>query len=74
MIHAAQPVVIDTGLGLPDRDFVASVSAVIDPLDVRWIWLTQRRMKALLVEHAWDVGQAAAATIAPDHELADPPA
>jgi len=40
VIHAAQPVVVDTGLGLPDRDFVASLAAVIDPVDVRWIWLT----------------------------------
>jgi flavorubredoxin len=40
VIHAAQPVVVDTGLGLPDRDFVDSPAAVIDPADVRWIWLT----------------------------------
>ncbi|HKR70545.1 MAG TPA: MBL fold metallo-hydrolase [Streptosporangiaceae bacterium] len=40
VIHAAEPVVVDTGLGLPDRDFVASLAAVIDPADVRWIWLT----------------------------------
>ena len=40
MIHAAQPAVVDTGLGLPDRDFVTSLAAVIDPADVRWIWLT----------------------------------
>jgi hypothetical protein len=40
VIHAAQPVVVDTGLGLPDRDFVASLAEVIDPADVRWIWLT----------------------------------
>ena len=40
VIHAAQPVVVDTGLGLPDRDFVASLAPVIDPPDVRWIWLT----------------------------------
>jgi Metallo-beta-lactamase superfamily len=40
VIHAAQPVVVDTGLGLPDRDFVASLTEVIDPADVRWIWLT----------------------------------
>lgn len=38
VIHAAQPV--DVGLGLPDRDFVASLAAVIDPVDVAWIWLT----------------------------------
>jgi hypothetical protein len=40
VIHAAQPVVIDTGLGLPDRDLVASLAEVIDPADVAWIWLT----------------------------------
>jgi hypothetical protein len=40
VIHAAQPVVVDTGLGLPDRAFVASLADVIDPADIHWIWLT----------------------------------
>ena len=40
VIHAAQPVVVDTGLGLADRDFVSALAEVIDPADVRWIWLT----------------------------------
>jgi len=40
VLHSREPVVIDTGLGLPDRDFVADLSRVIDPRDVRWIWLT----------------------------------
>ena len=40
VLHAEQPVVLDTGLGLPDRNFVQSLSDVIDPQDVRWIWLT----------------------------------
>jgi glyoxylase-like metal-dependent hydrolase (beta-lactamase superfamily II) len=40
VLHSAQPVVIDTGLSLSDRDFVATLRAVIDPADVRWIWLT----------------------------------
>ena len=40
VIHAAQPVVADTGLGLPDRDFLAFVAEVIDPADITWIWLT----------------------------------
>jgi hypothetical protein len=40
VLQASEPVVIDTGLGLPDRDFVADVGSVIDPGDVRWIWLT----------------------------------
>jgi hypothetical protein len=40
VIHAEQPVVVDTGLGLADRDFLASLASVVDPVDVRWIWLT----------------------------------
>ncbi|MFC5906434.1 MBL fold metallo-hydrolase [Streptacidiphilus monticola] len=40
VLHAEQPVVVDTGLGLPDRDYLATLSAVLDPADVRWIWLT----------------------------------
>jgi glyoxylase-like metal-dependent hydrolase (beta-lactamase superfamily II) len=40
VLHAAEPVVVDTGLGLADRDFVGDLAAVLDPADVRWIWLT----------------------------------
>lgn len=40
VLHATEPVVIDTGLGLPDRDFLEHLGSVIDPQDVRWIWLT----------------------------------
>jgi hypothetical protein len=40
VIHAEHPVVVDTGLGLPDRDFLADLAAVIDPADVAWVWLT----------------------------------
>ncbi|WP_327324671.1 MBL fold metallo-hydrolase [Streptomyces sp. NBC_01210] len=40
VLHAAQPVVVDTGLGLPDRNFVETLSSALDPADVRWIWLT----------------------------------
>ena len=40
VLHAAEPVVVDTGLGLPDRDFLERLGSVLDPQDVRWIWLT----------------------------------
>lgn len=40
VLHAEQPVVIDTGLSTPGKDFVSDLSAVIDPADVRWIWIT----------------------------------
>lgn len=40
VLHAAQPVVVDTGLSLPERGFMDALGSVIDPEDVRWIWLT----------------------------------
>ncbi|MFR9796258.1 MBL fold metallo-hydrolase [Streptomyces sp. MS06] len=40
VLLASEPVVIDTGLGLPDRNFLEAVGSVLDPADVRWIWLT----------------------------------
>jgi hypothetical protein len=40
VLHSEEPVVVDTGLGLPDRDFLADLATVLDPADVRWIWLT----------------------------------
>jgi glyoxylase-like metal-dependent hydrolase (beta-lactamase superfamily II) len=40
VLRAREPVVIDTGLGLPDRDFLADLGKIMDPADVRWIWLT----------------------------------
>lgn len=40
VLLAAEPVVVDTGLSLPDRNFVEDLGSVVDPADVRWIWLT----------------------------------
>ncbi|WP_446221938.1 MBL fold metallo-hydrolase [Nocardia sp. IBHARD005] len=40
VLHAAEPVVVDTGLSLPDRGFMTALSSVVDPADVEWIWLT----------------------------------
>ncbi|MEU0272239.1 MBL fold metallo-hydrolase [Streptomyces sp. NPDC006307] len=40
VLHAEEPVVVDTGLGLPDRDFLERLGSAVDPADVRWIWLT----------------------------------
>jgi glyoxylase-like metal-dependent hydrolase (beta-lactamase superfamily II) len=40
VLHAREPVVVDTGLSLPDRDFVRTLSTIIDPASVQWIFLT----------------------------------
>ncbi len=40
VLHAEQPVVVDTGLGIPGTGFMDALGSVLDPEDVRWIWLT----------------------------------
>ncbi len=40
VLHAEQPVVVDTGLSTADKDFVSELAEVIDPADVRWVWIT----------------------------------
>lgn len=40
VLHSREPVVVDTGLSLPDRDFVSALGEVVDVASVRWIWLT----------------------------------
>lgn len=40
VLRARQPVVVDTGLGLPDRNFLDTLAGAVDPADVRWIWLS----------------------------------
>ncbi len=38
VLLAAEPVVVDTGL--PGEGFMDALGSVVDPADVRWIWLT----------------------------------
>jgi len=40
VLHSTQPVVVDTGLSTPDKDYLSDLARVIDPAEVRWIWLT----------------------------------
>ncbi|WP_084958188.1 MBL fold metallo-hydrolase [Thermoactinospora rubra] len=40
VLHAAEPVVVDTGVGLPGRGFLDALATAVAPEDVRWIWLT----------------------------------
>ena len=39
LLMAEQPVLIDTGIGLDGDDF-AALTSVIDPKDLKWVWLT----------------------------------
>jgi hypothetical protein len=40
VLQSTEPVVVDTGLSLPERGFMDALGSVMDPKDVRWIWLT----------------------------------
>ncbi|PLX80884.1 MAG: MBL fold metallo-hydrolase [Desulfuromonas sp.] len=40
VIKAQEPVLIDTGMAIDSDGFIESLEAVIDPKDLRWIWLT----------------------------------
>lgn len=40
LIRAAEPVLVDTGLGALRGEFMERLRAAIDPRELRWIWLT----------------------------------
>jgi flavorubredoxin len=40
VLHGAQPVLVDTGAVRSSDDFMAALRTVIDPAELRWIWLT----------------------------------
>jgi hypothetical protein len=40
VLHAAEPVLVDTGTVVESDDFMTALRSVIDPSDLRWIWLT----------------------------------
>lgn len=40
MLHATQPVLVDTGLPTSRGAFLEALGSVIDPADLRWIWIS----------------------------------
>jgi hypothetical protein len=40
VLHAHEPVLVDTGRPVMREQFLAALQSVIDPADIRWIWLT----------------------------------
>ncbi len=40
VLKAKEPVLVDTGLGLLSDEFMATLRGVIEPADLRWLWLT----------------------------------
>lgn len=40
VLHGEQPLVVDTGLSTPETGFLDALATVVDPQDVRWVFLT----------------------------------
>jgi flavorubredoxin len=40
VIKAKEPVLVDTGMGIESEQFMKALASVIDPQDLRWVWLT----------------------------------
>jgi hypothetical protein len=40
LIKAKEPVLVDTGMGIASEEFMKALNSIIDPHDLRWVWLT----------------------------------
>lgn len=40
VLHAEQPVLVDSGRPVRRTDFLEALRSVVDPADIRWVWLT----------------------------------
>ncbi len=47
VIKAKEPVLVDTGMASVRSDFIRELKSVIDPKDLRWIWITHADMDHL---------------------------
>jgi len=40
VIKAREPVLVDTGMGMESEEFIKALESIIDPPDLKWVWLT----------------------------------
>jgi ODP family beta lactamase len=40
LVTAREPVLVDTGIGVFKEAFLSALSSIIDPSDIRWVWMT----------------------------------
>jgi flavorubredoxin len=40
VIKAREPVLVDTGMGIDSGEFMKALESIIDPQDLKWVWLT----------------------------------
>jgi flavorubredoxin len=62
VVHAAQPVLVDTGLSALREPFLEALRCTIDPAAIRWIWLSH-----MDADHVGNIEQVMA--LAPDAKI-----
>jgi flavorubredoxin len=40
VLHGSEPILVDTGPGVETDEFMDALGSLVDPADLRWIWLT----------------------------------
>ena len=40
VLKGSEPVLVDTGAAVQSAEFMSALRSVIDPADLRWLWLT----------------------------------
>jgi hypothetical protein len=40
VLHGSEPVLVDTGAVVDGDEFMTDLQSVIDPVDLKWVWLT----------------------------------
>ncbi len=40
VLKAKEPVLVDTGMGIESEEFMQALESVIEPQDLKWVWLT----------------------------------
>src|SRR5262245_30680943 len=40
VLHGAEPVLVDTGVCVESEEFMTALRSVIDPKELKWIWLS----------------------------------
>jgi glyoxylase-like metal-dependent hydrolase (beta-lactamase superfamily II) len=40
IIKAKEPVLVDAGMGIESEEFMKALESIIDPHDLKWVWLT----------------------------------
>jgi flavorubredoxin len=42
VIKAKEPALVDTGMGIESDGFMKALESIIDPHDLKWVWLRSR--------------------------------